>query len=204
MAQVFSNSLYPPDNSGEWYDDGWGGWVKDVTVVGQVPTGYEDDGWGVLVPTEANPTIDKTTETNVRKTISEAKTFGETKVGRILSDVLDFGLPVLKKLVDAGVIKNVNSPISLSNIDTEKAKAYYDKGGATTTKVIEVPKTDPKAPNSTFFGIDFSNGLNVALLVLALIGLWMLISKSSNPSPQSQVSEQRTIKRTGQRRVVNV
>lgn len=205
MAQVFSNSPFPPDNSGEWYDDGWGGWVKDVTVIGVVPTGYTDDGWGVLVPNEANPTLDKPTETAVRKAIEESKPFKQTKVGRLLTDILDFGIPRLGELINAGFLKNANAPISLSNIDIDKANAYYDKGKAGATKTIEVPKP-PETPNSTFFGIDFSNGLNIALLVLALIGLWMLISRGGNDNkPQAQQSvPQKTIKRTGQRRLVTV
>ena len=204
MAQRYSNSLYPPDNSGLWYDDGWGGWVQDVADVGKVPTDYKDEGWGVLVSLYNNPTLDTKTANDVRKTIEQAKSEGKTAVGRVLADILDFGTPYLRKFID-GWIVNKTAPISLQNIDIPKLLEAINRGELANTKVVEIPKPDPKTPNSTFLGIDFSNGLNIALLLLALVGLWKLISSGSEPKEQKEQNRgSQNFSSRPQRRSVNV
>lgn len=204
MAQRYSNSLYPPDNSGTWYDDGWGGWVQDIAAVGQVPADYEEDGWGVLIPKQSNPTLEPKTANDIRKTIEQAKAEGKTAVGRVLADILDFGTPYLRKFID-GWIVNKTAPISLQNIDVNGLLKAIEKGELSNTKVIEVPKTPTPPTNSTFLGIDFSNGLNIALLLLGLFGLWKLISSGSEPKEQKEQNRgsQNFIPRP-QRRSVNV
>ena len=185
MAKVvILGGINPPDNSGTWFDDGWGGWTQDDTLwtTYEAPKGYYiDDGWGgkgLLVPFEVSPSLDATTVDNVTDSIKQAKEFEDTKVGRILSVVLDKGQSFLNLLKGFGLIKDVAQPISYGNIDKPKARALYDSGQLQQEKDFTF-KEPPPAPNSTYFGVDFSKP--VTWLVIALLAF--LLYKTFNTPP---------------------
>ena len=185
MAKVVSlGGTNPPDNSGTWFDDGWGGWTQDKSLFtfNEAPNGYYiDDGWGgkgLLFPFEIAPSLDTKTAESVSDSIGEAKTFEDTKVGRILSVVLDKGQSFLNLLKGFGIIKDVTQPISYANIDKPKARALYDSGQLQQQNDFTF-KEPKEVNNSTYFGVDFSKP--VTWLVIALLAF--LLYKTFNAPP---------------------
>jgi hypothetical protein len=183
MATVVNGSVYPPDNSGKWVDDGWGGWTDDASLANQIPEGYFNCWGKVVIPNDPNPTLDTKTRKAVLNTLDEAKTFEKTKVGRLMSQILVYGNSFIDLLVRAKIIDNVSLPISLGNINEEELNKRLNTGELSQSTKINTATPPPKPPtNSTFFGIDFSNGLNVVLLILGVIGLIKLLTPAT-PAP---------------------
>jgi hypothetical protein len=192
MSKVITlGGNFPPDNSGTWYDDGWGGWTQDANLFNLIqlepPKGYYiDDGWGgkgLLIPFETSPSLDTDTTENVTNSIKQAKAFEDTKVGRILSTVLEQGQSFLGLLKGFGIIKNVAEPISYANIDKEKARQMYDSGQLRqqSTYQIEPPKT---GGNSTYFGIDFSKPVTWIVVFVICLLLYKVFNATPAVEPQ--------------------
>jgi hypothetical protein len=185
MATVVNGSVYPPDNSGNWHDDGWGGWTNDSSLYNVVPEGFTNCWGKVIIPNKPNPTLDNDTKKAVLKTLDESKTFDNTKVGRLMSQVLVYGNSFLSLLVRARIIDNPTLPISLSNINQEELQKMLNNGGLSqSTTVNKAPPPNNAPTNSNFLGIDFSNGANVILLVFGFVGLFKLLT-SGTPSTSS-------------------
>lgn len=177
---VWSLSVNPPDDSGSWIDDGWGNWTKTPVTSNIIPTGYIDDGWGnvkLLAPLIPNSTLDKTTIDAVETAKKEAKALNDTKVGKFLNGVLEFGNSFLKLAVGFGLVKNPSMPISYENIDKTKLQQVANSGELDRTIVINTPSPDPPKTNSTYFGIDFSNPLTWVVVAFAIWGLYKLFNQ---------------------------
>jgi hypothetical protein len=194
MSKVITlGGINPPDNSGTWFEDGWGGWTQDASLwtTYEAPKGYYiDDGWGgkgLLIPNEVSPSLNTETADNVNKAIGEAKSFEDTKVGRILSVVLDKGQSFLTLLKGFGVIKDVSQPISYGNIDKTKAKVLYDSGQLQQQTDFNITPP-PAVNNSTYFGVDFSKP--VTWLVIALLAFLLYKTLNTPPNAPQTIPQQ--------------
>jgi hypothetical protein len=177
MATVVTGSVYPPDNSGNWYDDGWGNWTNEPSIIGVVPKGFFDDGWGNLEPIEPNPTLDDKTVKAVQKAKKEGRIAGDSAFVKTMNDILMYGNSFIDLLTRGKVLLNPSTEISYTNIDHAELRKQRENGGLSQNRTVDVPKNAPT--NSTFFGIDFSNGANVILVVFGLIGLFKLLFPST-------------------------
>jgi hypothetical protein len=186
MATVVTGSVYPPDNSGNWYDDGWGNWTNEPAIIGKVPTGFYDDGWGNLAPLESNPTLDATTIEAVQKTKKKAKESGNKSLEKTMNDILLYGNSFIDLLTRGKILFNPSAPISPENIDQAELERRRRDGSLSQNRTVEVPTNKPT--NSTFLGIDFSNGLNVALFAFGLFGLIKLLFPSTPATPAAKVA----------------
>ncbi len=182
MATVVTGSIYPPDNSGNWYDDGWGNWTNDPIIIKKIPKGFFDDGWGNIEPDEPNPTLDQKTVDAVIKTKKQAKAFGDTAVGRTMNEILLYGNSFIDLLYRGKVLFNPTAPITYDNIDQEELAKARRNGTLSQNRTVSLPEVKPPT-NSTFFGLDFSNGATIILTIFGLIGLWKLLAGSTPPAP---------------------
>lgn len=175
MITVVTGSVYPPDNSGDWYDDGWGGWTKETSIIGKIPLGYFDDGWGNLEPSKPNPTLDIATVNNVKKAKKDAKTFEDTAVGKTMNDILKYGNSFIDLLVRAKIISNANAPISYDNINQEELEKARRNGTISQSSNVNLPTNN--TPNSAFLGIDFNKPQNIFFLVILGVFFTLLFNK---------------------------
>lgn len=177
---IWSLSGSPPDDSGSWFDDGWGNWVKTPTTSGSIPDGFIDDGWGnakVLAPVFPSATLDKNTVNAVENAKKEAKSLGDTKVGKFLNGVLTYGNDFLKLAMGFKILIDPSSPVSYKNIDKTKLEEVANTGELDRSFFSKTPNTDPPKLNSTYFGIDFSNPLTWVVVAFAIWGLYKLFNQ---------------------------
>lgn len=177
---IWSLSGSPPDDSGSWFDDGWGNWVKTPTTSASIPDGFIDDGWGnakVLAPVIPSATLDKNTVNAVENAKKEAKSLGDTRVGKFLNGVLTYGNDFLKLAMGFKILIDPSSPVSYKNIDKTKLEEVANTGELDRSFFSKTPSTDPPKSNSTYFGIDFSNPLTWVVVAFALWGLYKLFNQ---------------------------
>ncbi len=189
----------------ELVDDGWGNLIPLETsgfIFSDFSGVYKDSLGNIIDPVTYNPVEDdgwgnysngltNTQKSDIKTTYEAAKTGGDKKLEKIMSNVFKYGKAALDILIGTGVIRNANYPIRASNIDSSK----YDE---TATQVQQKATSSTSSgsantpSNSTYFGIDFSSPI-VWIIIVAIVVL--IFSLNSNKQPQQVYVPQPTARR---------
>lgn len=179
---------YPPDNSGSWFAVDWGLWTQDPAynpATGKkantvVPQGwYFDSALSTILKNVPDSSLDAETVGNVNNAINKSKSIEDTKVGQVLSSVLNYGTKFLNLLYGFKIL-DPSKPISYEGFDQAELDKQLKAG--TLNQLAYTPNSAP-ATNSTYFGIDFSKPLNWVLVILALWAVYKIINMASEPKP---------------------
>jgi hypothetical protein len=178
-------SQYPPDNSGDWVDNGWGNWTREKTFrVGQenykiIPNGLVDDGWGNLTPIVPNDSLDSDTVKDVRRAVWRSNQNEDRSVAKVLNTILFKGQDFINLLISLNIVKNPSLKISYDNINIDILRDKYSKGYLNQKIILKetILPTNSSSNNLTFLGIDFSKNENVFSAIFIVILIYIIVKK---------------------------